>query len=142
VATISAEMAKEQAIGTLAVLNGVAADAEDAAVAKGITTMFTSMSALSFMILNIFDPPCIVAISTTMREMGSKKWGWIAVGYQCLVGYALAFIFYQLGMAFSGASPFGVGQIIAVAIIALIIYFVARPAPKGTRQSLEARAHA
>jgi len=142
VATISAEMAKEQAIGTLAVLNGVAADAEDAAVAKGIATMFTSMSALSFMILNIFDPPCIVAISTTMREMGSKKWGWIAVGYQCLVGYALAFIFYQLGMAFSGASPFGVGQIIAVAIIALIIYFVARPAPKGTRQSLEARAHA
>ena len=142
VATISAEMAKEQAIGTLAVLNGVAADAEDAAVAKGIATMFTSMSALSFMILNIFDPPCIVAIATTMREMGSKKWGWIAVGYQCLVGYALAFIFYQLGEVFIGASSFGIGQIIAVAIIALIVYFVARPAPKGTRQSLEARAHA
>ena len=32
VAVISAEMAKEQAIGTLAVLNGVAGDAGDAAV--------------------------------------------------------------------------------------------------------------
>ena len=74
VAVISAEMAKEGAIGTLAVLNGVAEEAEDAAVMAGIASMFTPIAAFSYMILNLFDPPCIVAISTIWREMGSRKW--------------------------------------------------------------------
>jgi ferrous iron transport protein B len=75
VAVISAEMAKEQAIGTLAVLNGVAGDASDATVSAGIAGMFTTMGAFSFMVLNLFDPPCVVAMATILREMGSTKWG-------------------------------------------------------------------
>ncbi len=141
VATISAEMAKEQAISTLAVLNGVSDPDNDALVAKGIATMFTAMSAFSFMIFNIFDPPCIVAMTTTMREMGSKKWGWIAIGYQVFVGYALAFISFQLGSLFFGA-PFGIGQGIAVLVVLAIIYLIARPARKDSREYLEARARA
>ena len=141
VATISAEMAKEQAITTLAVLNGVSDAENDAMVAKGIASMFTAMGAFSFMILNIFDPPCIVAMSTTMREMGSKKWGWIAIGYQALVGYVLAFISFQLGSLFFGAS-FGVGQGIAVLVVLAIIYLIARPARKDSREYLEASARA
>ncbi|WOC32926.1 MULTISPECIES: ferrous iron transport protein B [Caproicibacterium] len=125
VAVISAEMAKEQAIGTLAVLNGVADGAADSAVSAGIATMFTAAGAFSFMVLNLFDPPCLVAMATTMREMGSRKWGWIAIGYQCAVGYALAFICYQFGVLFTGAS-FSVGTAFALAVIALIIYLVAR----------------
>ena len=139
VATISAEMAKEQAISTLAVLNGVSDTENDVMVAKGIASMFTAMGAFSFMILNIFDPPCIVAMSTTMREMGSKKWGWIAIGYQALVGYVLAFISFQLGSLFFGAS-FGIGQGIAVLVVLAIIYLIARPARKDSREYLEASA--
>ena len=87
VAVISAEMAKEQAVGTLAVLNGVAADAADTAVSAGIAGMFTTIGAFSFMVLNLFDPPCVVAMATIRREMGSRKWGWIAIGYQVVMGY-------------------------------------------------------
>lgn len=141
VATITAEMAKEQAISTLAVLNGVSDTENNAMVAKGIASMFTAMGAFSFMILNIFDPPCIVAMSTTMREMGSKKWGWIAIGYQALVGYVLAFVSYQLGSLFFGAS-FGIGQGIAVLVVLAVIYLIARPARKDSREYLEARARA
>lgn len=139
VATITAEMAKEQAISTLAVLNGVSNTENDAMVAKGIASMFTAMGAFSFMILNIFDPPCIVAMSTTMREMGSKKWGWIAIGYQALVGYILAFVSFQLGSLFFGAS-FGIGQGIAVLAVLAVIYLIARPARKDSREYLEASA--
>ncbi|WP_326974602.1 ferrous iron transport protein B [Caproicibacter sp. BJN0012] len=141
VATISAEMAKEQAISTLAVLNGVADAENDALVSQGIASMFTTMGAFSFMLLNIFDPPCIVAMSTTMREMGSKKWGWIAIGYQALVGYLLAFVSYQLGSLFFGAS-FGFGQIVAVLVAAAVIYLIARPARKDSTQYLETKVHA
>ena len=141
VAVISAEMAKEQAIGTLAVLQSVSDPENDALVSQGIAAMFTTMGAFSFMILNIFDPPCIVAMATTMREMGSKKWGWIAIGYQAVVGYVLAFVSYQLGSLFFGAS-FGVGQILAVLVSLAVIYWIARPVPKASRAYLEAKSNA
>ena len=130
VAVISAEMAKEQAISSLAILNGVSDPENKVLVMQGIASMFTAIGAFSFMILNVFDPPCIVAISTTMREMGSRKWGWIAIGYQVLVGYGLAFVCYQLGRLLYGA-PLGVGQIIAVLALAAAVFMVARPAPRG-----------
>ena len=131
VAVISAEMAKEQAIGTLAVLNGVAADAADAAVSAGIAGMFTAVSAFSFMVLNLFDPPCIVAMATIRREMGSRKWGWIAIGYQAAMGYVLALISYQLGSwMFFGAS-FGAGQAAAIALILMILTAVLRRPSKA-----------
>ena len=131
VAVISAEMAKEQATGTLAVLNGVSDPDNSQLVMQGIRSMFTTMGAFSFMVLNLFDPPCIVAMSTTMREMGSKKWGWIAIGYQALVGYLLAFVSYQLGSLFYG-SAFGIGQGVAVLVVLAVVYFVARPARRSS----------
>ena len=136
VATISALMAKESAIGTLAVLQGVADPDNTGAVMQGIATMFTPIAAFSFMILNLFDPPCIVAMATTGREMGSGKWTAIAIGYQVLLGYGLAFITYQLGsFLFYGAS-FGIGQILALLLVAFIIFLVVRPASRrGTTLS-------
>lgn len=138
VAVISAESAKEQAIATLGILNGVAADADDAAISAGIAGMFTAMGAFSFMILNLFDPPCLVAMATTLREMGSRKWGWIAIGYQCFVGYLLSFQSYQLGMwLFYGAS-FGLGQIAALILVLICIYYVFRPSPYAVKPLKEA----
>ncbi len=127
VAVISAEMAKEQAIATLAVLNKVADTSNDFAVMQGIASMFTSMGAFSFMILNLFDPPCVVAIATILREMDSRKWGWLAIGYQVVVGYFLAFVCFQLGNCFFYGIPFGAGQIIALILVALAVYFIMWP---------------
>ena len=128
VATISALMAKESAIGTLSVLQGVADPDNTQAVMVGISAMFTPIAAFSFMILNLFDPPCIVAMSTLGREMGSSKWTAIGIGYQVALGYSMAFITYQLGsFLFYGAS-FGIGQLIATLLVALIVFFIVRPA--------------
>jgi ferrous iron transport protein B len=130
VAIISAEMAKEQAIGTLAILSGVADPGNDELVMTGIKTMFTPMAAFSFMVLNLFDPPCIVAIATIIREMNSKKWATIAIGYQIVIGYALAMVVYQLGSWFFYGAPFGVGQGVAILLLVLALYFIVRPEPR------------
>jgi ferrous iron transport protein B len=130
VAIISAEMAKEQAIGTLAILSGVADPGNDELVMTGIKTMFTPMAAFSFMVLNLFDPPCIVAIATIIREMNSKKWATIAIGYQIVIGYALAMVVYQLGSWFFYGAPFGVGQGVAIFLLVLALYFIVRPEPR------------
>lgn len=136
VAVISAFMAKEQAIGTLAVLQGVADPDNDVAVMAGISAMFTPIAAFSYMILNLFDPPCLVAMATIYREMDSKKWAYLAIGYQIFLGYAMAFVCYNLGSwAFYGAA-FGITQIISCVLIALALYFICRPAAPYEKETL------
>lgn len=131
VAVISAEMAKENAVGTLGVLNGIASDAADEEVMAGIAGMFSALSAFSFMILNLFDPPCIVAMATIAREMGDKKWAAIAILFQVALGYAMAFVCYQLGGWLFYGMPFGIGQGIAAVVVLAALYFILRPAPKA-----------
>ncbi|MBR0457845.1 MAG: ferrous iron transporter B [Victivallales bacterium] len=142
VACVSAEIAKEQATATLAML----APDVDGGTLKGVQTLFAQMApanlepatqalyakiiAFSFMVCNLFFPPCLVAIATTWREMGSAKWGCIAIGFQLMVGYIIALFSYQFGvMLFAGAGV-GAGQIIAILVLLAVLYFIFRPMPK------------
>lgn len=137
VAVISAEMAKENAIGTLAVLNGVAADAEDMELMAGIAGMFTSIAAFSFMILNLFDPPCVVAMATIAREMGDRKWAAIAIGFQIMLGYGMAFVAYNIGSWLFYGAAFGIGQVLAIVVSLAALWMIVRPAPKKKEEILE-----
>ncbi|MBR4652930.1 MAG: ferrous iron transporter B [Kiritimatiellae bacterium] len=129
-ASVSAEIAKEQATATLGL---VAANMDGASTAAHVSNLFASMSdfpklaALSFMLFNLFVPPCMVAIAVTFREMGSKAWGWFAVGFQLLVGYMLALSAYQLGMLFAGGG-FGIWTAIAIVVDLWCLWMVVRPA--------------
>lgn len=134
VACITAEIAKEEAVATLSML---APDVEGGTL-RGIQALFASFSpypecaAFAFMVVNLFFPPCLVAIITTFREMGSKGWGWFALIFQLFVGYVLAFLSYQLGTwLFFGAS-FGIGTGVALLVILGILYAIARPGHKGS----------
>ena len=104
-ASVSAEIAKEQATATMGL---VAANMGGATTGANIQAFFASVSdfpklaALSFMVFNLFVPPCMVAIAVTFREMGAQKWGWFAVGFQLFVGYVLALNAYRLGVLFAG----------------------------------------
>jgi ferrous iron transport protein B len=132
-ASVSAEIAKEQATATLGL---VAANMDGASTAANITNLFGTMSAcpklaaLSFMLFNLFIPPCMVAIAVTFREMGSKAWGWFAVGFQLFVGYALAMSVYQLGMLAAGYG-FGVWTAIAILVDLFCMWAVFRPARRA-----------
>ena len=117
VSVLIALSAKELAASTVVVLAGKA----------GVATLFTTMGAFSYMILNLFNPPCIAAMGTIWREMGSRFWAIFAISYQLVLGYVLSFITYQLGsFLFYGAS-LGIGQIVAIGLVLGIIYMVVRP---------------
>ena len=141
VACVSAEIAKEQATATLALLSPDVAGG----TLKGIQVLFGEMVpagaanpvmyakliAFSFMVCNLFFPPCLVAIATTWREMGSAKWGGIAVCFQLFVGYCLSLVCFRLGVLLWAGAPFGLGQIAALAVVAFVLYAVFRSAPKA-----------
>ena len=133
VAVVAAELAKEQAVATLGMLAG----ATEETLSEGITALFASFSAFpalaafSFMLANLFSPPCLVAIVTTFREMGSRAWGWAAFGFQVMIGYGIAFIAYQLGKVICyGESIVSAGPLIALALVVGAAWAVFRPAPK------------
>ena len=97
---------------------------------------FPALAAFSFMLANLFNPPCLVAIVTTFREMGSRAWGFSAILFQVVVGYVLAFVAYQLGKVFFyDQSVLGVGPIVAILLILGVIWAVIRPAPSGSSGS-------
>ena len=131
-ASVSAEIAKEQATATLGL---VSANMPGDATAMHVRWLFASFSdfpklaAMSFMLFNLFVPPCMVAIAVTFREMGSKAWGWFAVGFQLLVGYMLALSVYQLGVLMSGGG-FGVWTVVALLLDLWCLWMVFRPARK------------
>ncbi len=128
VASIAAFLAKEDAVGVLAMLAGAAEDAEEAQVMESLSKLMPPMAAFSYMILNLFDPPCLVAMATCYREMGSRKWGLFAIAFQAILGYSLAFVFYNLGSWYIGNVPFGPMQGIALFLILVALYFILRPA--------------
>jgi ferrous iron transport protein B len=131
-ASVSAEIAKEQATATLGL---VSAGFDGATTASNVTALFGSMSdfpklaALSFMLFNLFVPPCMVAIAVTFREMGSKAWGWFAVGFQLLVGYVLSLSVYQIGMLVAGGA-FGFWSAVVILVDLAALWFIVRPARK------------
>ena len=131
-ASVSAEIAKEQATATLGL---VAANMDGATTGSHIQALFASVSAfpklaaLSFMLFTLFVPPCMVAIAVTFREMGSKKWGWFAVAFQLFVGYVIALNAYRLGVLFAGGG-FGIWTAVAILIDVFCIWMIFRPARK------------
>jgi len=129
VASVSAEVAKEQATATLGMLAHAASDAQED-VAAAISAMFggSRLVGMSFLLFNIFDAPCMVAIATAFREQGTKKWGWITFGFQMAVGYFLSLCTYQIGSMIAGGGV-NAGTIAAFAVCVLAAYFILRPNP-------------
>ncbi|HBJ59446.1 MAG TPA: ferrous iron transporter B, partial [Verrucomicrobia bacterium] len=131
-ATVSAEIAKEQATATLGL---VAANMDGATTAAQIANLFKSFSdypklaAFSFMVFNLFIPPCMVAIAATFREMGSAKWGWFAVAFQFFVGYVIALSCYQIGMLVAGG-VFTFWTAAAILVDLYCLWAIFRPARK------------
>ena len=66
-------------------------------------------------------------MAAILKEMGGIKWAAAAWGYECLTAYVVAFLCYQfMGLA-TGECVFGVGTVIAVVLVAAILYLLFRP---------------
>ena len=86
-ALISGFIAKESVVSTLQVLLGTAA----------ITSLFTTRSAISFLVFTLLYTPCIAAVATIRRELGSRIKTVGVVLLQCVVAWLAAYIAYAVG---------------------------------------------
>ena len=120
VATILGLVAKEIVVGTYGVLAGIGeVGAEDAPMVALVAERFTTASAFAFVFFNQLTVPCFAATGAIKEEMGSKKWFGLAIGYQILFSYTVAFMIYQFGRLFEGGS---FNLMTALAILVLFIY--------------------
>ena len=129
-ASLSGFTAKEAIVSTMGVLANVTGDTEDAVtVAQAVQTWFpTSLAALSFLIFNLLDSPCLAAIATMAQQMQSKKWVWFAILFQNIFAYIVCLCIYQIGSFVTGGS-FGVGTVFGFVFTAIILFLLFRPDP-------------
>lgn len=127
VASLSAEVAKEQATATLGMLAHAASEDEGDVIAA-IQNLFNgnTLAGLSFMLFNVFNAPCMVAIATAFREHGQVKWGLFTFVFQMLVGYLLAMCTYNIGMLFT-AGVMSTATIVSFVVVAVILILLFRP---------------
>ncbi len=131
-AAVTGFIAKENVVGTLAVVYGVTSfiDTEELALMGGATEVaaifgITKAAALACLMFNLFTPPCFAALGAMNSEMKDRKWFWGGVGLQFAAGYTVAFFVYQIGTLLTEGKTgegFVPGLIIVVAIAAVIGY--------------------
>ncbi len=133
-AAITGFIAKENVVGTLAVVYGITnfIDTEELALISGSSDVasvmgLSSVAALAYLMFNLFTPPCFAAIGAMNSEMEDKKWLWGGIAFQFGMGYVVAFITYQVGtLITTGAlgQGFIYGLIITLALVGCLIYFI------------------
>ena len=87
----------------------------------------TKVAALSYLMFNLFTPPCFAALGAMSGELNDSKWFWAGVGLQFATGYTIAFVVYQLGTLITTGSlavGFTGGLGIVVVLAGLFVYLI------------------
>ena len=95
-ALITGFIAKESVISTLGILTGAGTDVSVAALGS----LFSTVTAVSFLVFTLLYTPCVAAISAVKRELRS---GWKAAGValgQCVIAWIAAFVVYHVILLF------------------------------------------
>ena len=134
-AAVTGFIAKENVVGTLAVVYGLTnfidvdelemtGDGNVVAATMGLT----SVAALAYLFFNLYTPPCFAAIGAMNSEMKSKGWLWSAIGLQLCTGYTVAFLVYQIGTLITEGhlGTAFVPGLIAIAVMAVCIVLIGR----------------
>ena len=144
-ATVTGFIAKENVVGTLAVLYSITnfIDTEELALVNGAADVasvmgLTSVAALAYLMFNLFTPPCFAAIGAMNSEMEDKKWLVGGIAFQLGTGYVVAFITYQIGtLLTTGAlgSGFLPGLIAVIAMIGYVVYLTRKGEQKAAAKA-------
>lgn len=139
-AAITGFIAKENVVGTLAVVYGITnlINTEDfALVGSGNEVAavmgLTKAAALAYLMFNLYTPPCFAAIGAMNSEMQDRKWLWGGIALQFGTGYSVAFFVYQIGTLLTTGTV-GAGFIpglIAVAVMSLVLIVLIRKKHAG-----------
>ena len=113
-ALISGFTAKEAVISTLAVMSGATVET----LGPTLAAIFTTPSAIAFLVYVLIYTPCVAAVAAARNEFGNWRDTWIMIIFQLVAAWVVAFIFYRLALLW-GISP--------LATISIIVLFLALP---------------
>ena len=138
-AAITGFIAKENVVGTLAVVYGLTSfiNEDFALVGSGNQVAavmgLTKAAALAYLMFNLFTPPCFAALGAMNSEMQDRKWLWGGIALQLGTGYSVAFMVYQTGtLITTGSLGSGfVPGLVAVAVMVLVVVFLVRRTRKN-----------
>ena len=91
-ALIGGFTAKEAVVSTLGVLTG----SSMSGLSETLGQIFTPVSAVSFLVFTLLYTPCVAAVATIRRELGSALKTFGVVCMQCGVAWIAAFVVYQI----------------------------------------------
>mgnify|MGYP005929243997 CR=1 FL=1 len=91
-ALITGFTAKESVVSTLTLLLG--------GEVSSIGTLFTPFTAVVFLVFVLLYTPCVAAIATVKREMGSTRAAIMTALTQCVIAWLIAFAVRCVGLAF------------------------------------------
>ena len=139
-AAVTGFIAKENVVGTLAVVYGITnlidTDALELVGGAGevaATFGLSSAAALAYLMFNLYTPPCFAAIGAMNSELASKKWLFGGIGLQLGTGYAIAFIVYQAGTLIT-EGHLGTGFVPGLAVVAVIAAVIAYVTVSSSRR--------
>lgn len=145
-AAITGFIAKENVVGTLAVVYGITnfIDTEELALVSGSADVasimgLSSVAALAYLMFNLFTPPCFAAIGAMNAELEDRKWLWGAIAFQFGMGYVVAFATYQAGTFITTGAwgqGFVYGLFTCLTLSAVLIYTIYK-GDKKAEQVLE-----
>ena len=133
--SISGFVAKEGIVSTMGVLSGLGAiENYNASMRTAFDAFFpTAIAAISFLMFNLFDSPCLAAISTVAKEMNNRNHFWYTIIFQNVSAYLFALVVYQLVGLAIGEVAFGVWTVVAAVIAIFVLYLLFRPDPNKKR---------
>ncbi len=86
VALLTGLVAKEAVVSAMTLLLG----------GGSVATLFTPASAFAFLVFVLLYVPCVAAVATMRRELGSRRLTLLMIVYQMLIAYGMAFLAYRL----------------------------------------------
>lgn len=136
VAAITGLIAKENVVATFGILYGFVEVAEDGAEVWGnLASVMTPVAAYGFLVFNLLCAPCFAAMGAIKREMNNTKWFLFAISYQCGLAYVVSMMIYQFGTFLTGGG-FGLGTIVAVILLAIMLYLLFRPMKNAKKDTV------
>ncbi len=133
VTSITGLVAKENVIATVGIITSLGEVGEtDPTLWSSFAAMLggSSVAVMAFCAFNLLCAPCFAAIGTIRRQMMSAKWTWAAIGYMTVFGWCVGLLIYQLGGLITGEVAFGPFTILALVVLAGMLFLLFRPAPK------------
>ncbi len=93
-ALVTGFTAKEAVVSTLGVLMGTSEDE----LASVLSSMFTPLTAVSFLVFTLLYTPCVAAVAAIRREVQSRTQTLAIVMLQCAIAWICSFIVYRIGL--------------------------------------------